>query len=173
MTILMEIMWSRNWFNLLASYMTNLIKREQKQTLLPVSSLGGRIDHLFGDFFSDLGTDLFKHHHHVKNLKVNVSEDDKAYYVEAPLAGFKKENVKINCKDNILSIEAKREDKKEESKKNYYCAECYCGSFFRNFQLPEDVNASKLDAEMKDGLLKITLPKSEKKFPTKTNIAIR
>lgn len=153
--------------------MNNLVNCEQKQQTSITPSLGKRIDHLFGDFFSNFDNSIFKHHHNTKELKVNVSEDTEAYYVEAALAGFGKENVKVDCKHNVLSIEAKKEENKEESKKNYHCVECHYGSFFRNFQLPENINTNKIVADMKDGLLKITLPKSEEKSSTGTGVTIR
>ena len=77
--------------------MTNLIENKDKSSLLPTSSLGRRIDNLFGDFFSDLDVGFFKHHL-FKELKVNISEDGKAYYIEAALPGFEKKDVKLNCK---------------------------------------------------------------------------
>jgi HSP20 family protein len=152
--------------------MSDLIKREGKQTLLPTSSFGKKLDHLFRDFFSEFDRSLFKHDHS-KEPKVNISEDEKAYYVDVALPGYKKEDVKINCERGVLSIEARKEEKKEESKKNCYYSEYSSGSFYRSFQLPSNSNAGKIDAEMKDGLLKIILPKAEEKPAALTNVTIR
>lgn len=164
---------ANNFFNFfLKTIMNNLIKNEEKRPLCAGSSLGKRVNHLIGGLFSDSENSFFRHHH-FKEPKVNVSEDEKAYYLEASLAGFKKEDVKLHCEHSILSVEAKKEEKKEESKKHYHCVECHCGSFFRSFELPGNVNASKIAAEMKDGLLKVTLPKSEAKALSESNVEIR
>ncbi len=152
--------------------MSDLIKREGKQTLLPISSWSKKIDHLFGDFFSEFDKGLFKNSHS-KEPKVNISEDEKAYHVDVALPGYKKEEVKLNCEHGMLSIEVKKEEKKEESKKNYYYSEYSSGSFYRSFQLPSNSNPSKIEAEMKDGLLKITLPKTEENKTTSSHITIR
>lgn len=146
-------------------------KCDNKNSLLPNSYLG-KIDHIFGDFFSDTPFNFFNHNHHRK-LKINILEDEKAYYIEALLAGFKKENVKLSCEHNLLLIEAKKEEKKE-SNKEYRCIECYCGSRQRSFQLPENADADKIDAEMQDGMLKITIQKKKEENHSKeSGITIR
>lgn len=157
--------------------MNNSIKCEDnkcssKESPSPKSYLE-KIDHIFNDFFADTHFNFFNHNHHRK-LRINILEDDKAYYIEALLAGFKKENVKLKCEQSALFIEATKEETKEKSSKDYRCIECYCGSRRRSLQLPENADTSKIDAEMQDGLLKITIQKiPAKKTEKETGIVIR
>ena len=93
---------------------------------------------------------------------VDISEDDNEYIVKAELPEMKKEEIKINVHDDVLSISGERKYEKEEKGKKYHRVERAYGSFMRSFTLPEDADGSKVNAEYKDGLLKVHLPKSEK-----------
>lgn len=156
--------------------MSSLIKRDQS-----VGSLQRRVNDLFDNFFNndfDLSfpRNFGKEFNLINTLqpKVNISEDDKNYYVEAELAGLKKENVKLNCsEDGVLSISAEKREESREEKKNYHCVECSCGSFFRSFALPGNVDRKAIGAEMKDGMLKISLPKGAKEASKATEITIK
>lgn len=91
--------------------------------------------------------------------EVNIYNNNDEYVVVAKLPGVKKEDVSITLKDNSLKISGeKKEDKKE--KENCYLNERYTGKFERNFLLNEKVDSNKIDAEMKNGLLMIKMPKS-------------
>jgi HSP20 family protein len=93
---------------------------------------------------------------------VDIAEDDKEYLIKAELPEVKKEDVKLNIHDNVLSISGERKYEKEEKGKKYHRVERAYGSFIRSFSLPDDADASKVAAEYKDGMLKVHLPKSEK-----------
>lgn len=93
---------------------------------------------------------------------VDIAEDDKEYIVKAEIPDMKKEDIKINVHDDVLSISGDRKYEKEEKGKKYHRVERAYGSFMRSFTLPEDADGSKVNAEYKDGVLKVHLPKSEK-----------
>ena len=93
---------------------------------------------------------------------VDITEDEKEYLVKAELPEMKKEEIKINVQDDVLSISGERKYEKEEKGKKYHRVERAYGSFMRSFTLPEDSDGSKVNAEYKDGVLKVHLPKSEK-----------
>lgn len=93
---------------------------------------------------------------------VDITEDDKEYIVKAEIPDMKKEDIKINVHDDVLSISGDRKYEKEEKGKKYHRVERAYGSFMRSFTLPEDADGSKVNAEYKDGVLKVHLPKSEK-----------
>lgn len=93
----------------------------------------------------------------------DVYETDNEFVVEANLPGVKKENIEIKYVDGYLSIEATLKEDVEEKKRNYYRQERRRGSFVRRFLLPENVDVSKAKASLKDGVLTIRLPKTEKK----------
>ncbi len=156
--------------------MFNSIIKKQANNLTPIQSLQNQIGKLFDNFFDGFEENLMPGNFNlVKNFhpKVNISEDDKAYLVEADLAGLKKEDVKVEYKDNILSIRADKEEKKEEENKNYHRVEYSLGSFCRSFQLPDNVEQKNINAEMKDGVLKITLPKGEQSSSKVNQITIK
>jgi HSP20 family protein len=103
---------------------------------------------------------------------VDISEDDKEYIVKAELPEMKKEEIKINVHDDVLSISGERKYEKEEKGKKYHRVERAYGSFMRSFTLPEDADGSKVNAEYKDGLLKVHLPKSEKAKPKAIEVKV-
>jgi HSP20 family protein len=92
---------------------------------------------------------------------VDITEDDKEYLVKAEIPEIKKEDIKINVHDDVLTLSGERKYEKEEKGKKYHRVERAYGSFLRSFTLPEDADGSKISAEYKDGMLKLHLPKSE------------
>ncbi len=94
-------------------------------------------------------------------FRVDISEDDKAIYIEADLPGVKKEDLKVTIEDNLLTIRAERRAETTENKKNFYRTERVFGSLTRSFTLGENVNAEAIEAHFADGVLKLTLPKVE------------
>lgn len=91
---------------------------------------------------------------------VDVSETDKAYEITAELPGIDEKNVEVKVANGILTIKGEKQDDKEEKQKNYYMRERSFGSFERSFQVPDDVDGDKIEANFKKGVLAVTLPKS-------------
>ncbi|MBK7442996.1 MAG: Hsp20/alpha crystallin family protein [Bacteroidetes bacterium] len=92
---------------------------------------------------------------------VNVIDNEKFYELEVAVPGMHKEDFKVEIKDGLLSIYGERKDEKKEEDKNYTRKEFSCLSFSRMFTLPENVRAGEIDAEYKNGVLNIVLPKKE------------
>lgn len=103
---------------------------------------------------------------------VDISEDEKEYVIKAEVPEMKKEEIKINIHDDVLSISGERKYEKEEKGKKYHRVERAYGSFMRSFTLPEDADGSKVNAEYKDGVLKVHLPKSEKAKPKAIEVKV-
>ena len=101
---------------------------------------------------------------------VDISEDDKEFLVKAELPDVKREDIKVNVENGVLTITGERKFEKEEKGKKYHRIEWSYGSFTRSFTLPEAVKADKVAAEFKDGLLHVRLPKDESAKPK--NIAV-
>ena len=103
---------------------------------------------------------------------VDITEDEKEYIVKAEIPEMKKEDIKISVHDDVLSISGERKYEKEEKGKKYHRVERAYGSFMRNFTLPQDADGSKVNAEYKDGVLKVHLPKSEKANPKAIEVKV-
>lgn len=103
---------------------------------------------------------------------VDVTEDDKEYLVKAELPDLKKEDVKVTVENGELTISGERKFEKEEKGKKYHRIERSYGSFVRSFTLPEAVNGEKVNAEFKDGLLAVHLPKDEKAKPKSVEVKV-
>jgi HSP20 family protein len=103
---------------------------------------------------------------------VDVTEDDKEYVIKAELPEIKKENVKVTVEDGVLSIAGERKFEKEEKDKKYHRIERAYGSFVRSFSFPDDADASKVNAEFKDGVLLVHLVKNEKAQPKTIEVKV-
>ena len=92
---------------------------------------------------------------------VNITESETDYKIEVAAPGLSKDDFKINVENDVLTISSEKKEEKEEKKENVLRKEFgYC-SFKRSFDLNDAVNADKITASHKDGILSITLPKKE------------
>ncbi len=107
------------------------------------------------------------------NPAVDIVEEDQAYQVHVELPGLTKDDIKLNIKDNYLSIsgEKKRESKVEE--KNYQRTERIFGSFQRNFRLSDSVDVDKIEAEFKDGVLNVVIPKKKESLAKQIEVKVK
>ncbi len=99
---------------------------------------------------------------------VNTREDENAYYIEVDLPGVKKEDIKVDIKDNTLTISGERKLKEEVKEDDYYKIETAIGKFSRTFTLPEDADIENIDAKSENGVLEIVIPKKKKEESVKT-----
>jgi HSP20 family protein len=103
---------------------------------------------------------------------VDIIEDDKEWLVKADLPEVKKEDVKVTVENGVLTITGERKFEKEEKDKKYHRIERSYGNFLRSFALPDAADGSKVNAEFKDGVLKVHLPKSEKAKPKAVEVKV-
>lgn len=103
---------------------------------------------------------------------VDISESDTAYLIKGELPGVNKDDVKVTVQNGMLSIQGERRHEREDSSRKYHRVECSYGSFVRSFRMPEDADESKIKAEFKDGMLNVTLPKSERTQRKSVNITV-
>lgn len=97
---------------------------------------------------------------------VDIVEDEKEFVITAEIPQVRKEDVKVTVEDGILVISGERKAEKEVNDKRFHRIERSYGNFQRSFTLAENIDATEVKAEHKDGLLKVHLPKtapSEKK----------
>jgi len=86
-------------------------------------------------------------------------EDEKAVYVKADIAGVNPDDIKLSLDNNVLRISGERKLEKTDEKEGYHRVERAYGSFSRSFVLPDNVENEGIDANYKDGVLTVTLPK--------------
>ncbi len=93
--------------------------------------------------------------------KLDVSGNNNEYEVSIDLPGFSEDDIEIELNGNILTVKGQKEEKNESKEKQYYRIERSSGSFQRTLSLPEDANRDDISANMKNGLLVITIPRKE------------
>ena len=121
-------------------------------------------DTLFDDVFGNWG---------IRNSTyptVNVYEDSKAFYVEAELPGYTSDEVNIDVEKHILHISSEKTEVKDEKK--YVVRERGYIKFNRSFSLPEGINEEAIEAEFKNGIRTVTLPKLPVEKPKKISVKI-
>lgn len=106
---------------------------------------------------------------------VNVSEHKDSFRLSIAVPGMKKEDLEIHIEGNLLTISAEKEASKEKKEEKFTREEYNYSCFSRTFTLPNEVKKDKIDAEYKDGVLSITLPKTEeaRKLAPGTQITIK
>ena len=103
---------------------------------------------------------------------VDIVEDDKEYLIKVELPEVQKENVKVTVEGGTLSISGERKAEKEEKGRKFHRIERYYGSFERSFSVPDDADSSKVNAEFKEGVLRVHLAKSEKARPKQIEVKV-
>lgn len=103
-------------------------------------------------------------------LAVDVTEDAEAVTVKANLPGFAKEDVSIEVHEDVLAIQARRVEEKEEKTATVHRRERHVGAMSRRVLLPAPVVEAGAKAELKDGVLNLRLPKSRERQPRKITI---
>ena len=93
---------------------------------------------------------------------VDITEDKNEYLIKADLPEVKREDLHVTVENGVLTVTGERKFEKEEKDKKYHRVERSYGSFTRSFTLPEDADSAKVNAEFKDGVLKVHVAKLEK-----------
>ncbi len=103
---------------------------------------------------------------------MDVEETDAEYLVKTDLPDLKKEDVKVSIQDGVLSLEGERKQEKEEKTKKYHRVERAYGTFVRRLSVPSDVDQQKVQAEFKDGVLVVHMPKSALAKPRSIDVTV-
>lgn len=102
--------------------------------------------------------------------RFEVKETKDALLIKADMPGVKSEDVDVSVHGNVLTVSGKREQETKKDDEQYHMVERTFGSFTRSFTLPDDIDTKKLEAELKDGVLSLTLPKGPEAKPQKIQI---
>lgn len=92
---------------------------------------------------------------------VDVVEGESEFNVTCELPGIDKKEIDISFAANVLTIKGQKREEKEDKKGKYFKKEIVSGSFQRTLSFPDSVDGDKIKANLKDGILKLTLPKRE------------
>lgn len=103
---------------------------------------------------------------------VDISETPQEYTLRAEIPGMKKEDTKISVNNNVLTLSGEKKSEAKHEDKKYHRVESYYGSFQRSFVLPDSIQSDKVTAAFKDGVLTVTVPKSEKAKEKQVDIKI-
>ena len=104
---------------------------------------------------------------------MDVIETDKGYEITAELPGMSESDVQVVAANGGLTIKGEKKEEKEERKKDYYVSERRYGSFERRLQIPEGVDAEKIEANFKKGVLTVILPKKPEAQKPEKKIEIK
>ena len=102
----------------------------------------------------------------------DIFEDKDNLVVKAELPGMKKEDIEISLHDGSLSISGERKSETKNEDAEVYRSERFFGRFQRTVSLPTQVNSDKVKAQYKDGILTVTLPKTEEAMPKQIDVTV-
>jgi HSP20 family protein len=103
---------------------------------------------------------------------MDVEETENEYRIKADLPEVKKNDVKINLEDGVLTIEGERRQEKEDKNKKFHRVERSYGKFVRRLTVPSDVAQDRISAAFADGVLTVDLPKAPSAKPKNIEVKI-
>jgi len=95
----------------------------------------------------------------------DISETDTEYLIKAELPDVKREDIKVTFEQGLLTVSGERRQEKKQNNENEIRVESFYGSFSRSFSLPDNVDPKGIQAECKDGVLKVRIPKTKPTQP--------
>ena len=104
--------------------------------------------------------------------RVDVHETDKDILLDVEVPGLEKKHIKVEVKDNTLTISGERRYEKKDKDSESCRIERHYGKFARTFALPETVKSDKVSASYKNGVLNLKLPKTEKAIPKEITVNV-
>lgn len=137
-------------------------------------SMRRRMDQLFDDTFRSMegrqSDGNGSNGRGSNSLELDVSEREDQYLIRASLPGVDPEDIDISVHDNMLTISGETQSESESDNDQYHIRERRYGHFSRSIGLPNNVNADDIDADSKNGVLTITLPKKEETKPRRISV---
>lgn len=135
------------------------------------------LGHTMRRFFNDFDNNFLNFTPLVNNgnfmPSVDINEDTNNLYFIAELPGLTKDDVKLTISEGVLTIRGEKKREEEHEDRNYYRMERSYGEFVRQFTLPEGVKEEDIQADFKDGILEIMVPKKEPSKPKEREVPIQ
>jgi HSP20 family protein len=146
-----------------------------------LANLHSAMDRLFGDIFGESWTGMQpgdggrtgqqrQGDRPTYHLPVNVKETESGYLIEAPVPGFRPEDVEVTFTDGVLTINARRQEKKTTEEGNYVRREVAMGHYVRQLTLPAGVQADNIKASFDHGMLRIEVPRAPRPQPRRIEV---
>lgn len=132
--------------------------REEQQ---PIDLWRQEMDRWFDRWFGGPGMAPFEGQWEGFMPRVDVTETENEVNISAELPGIDPQNVDVSVAHNVLTISGEKREEREEKEQNYHRTERSYGSFHRSIELPTEVDADRAAASFKNGLLTVTIPKTE------------
>jgi HSP20 family protein len=158
---------------------------EARRGLRPVEQLRSQVDRLFSDFlrgywhvpFRRSVVDVEPYWRGEIGLSatpaVDIVERDDGYKLTAELPGADEHDVKIEFSQGTLTIEGQKEEDEDDEKQDHFLSERRYGAFHRSFRVPDGVDADKIEASFKNGVLTVMLPKTAEARRKHKTIAVK
>ncbi len=136
-----------------------------------VSSVDRDFDTVFDSFFK---APVFRSEYNCDFMpRIDIVEEKDSISLQIELPGMKKDEIKVVVEDGALTVSGERKQETRDEDTNYIRVERDHGSFSRSFTLPENIDSERVSAEYKDGLLHITMQKTEKAKPKEIAVEIK
>lgn len=144
----------------------NKVAKTTWPSIHPLMSMEKAFDRFFGRTLPSLWSDtpavdtLFEFEG-LRLPSLDLIDRDNEVVVRAEIPGIQKEDIEVSLADNVLTIKGHTSSERKEEKGDYYRHEISSSSFARSVSIPSDVSESKVNANLKNGILEVTLPKSD------------
>lgn len=159
-----------NWFkNEEESESKHLQVSRAGQHYTPLTQLHQEIDRIFDNAFRGFRLPSFEFDNTLSGVNqdvflkpnVDIEASDKEYAITVEVPGVEEDNIKLELADNTLTIKGEKKQESKKKEKDVYRVERSYGSFQRVLSLPEDADQDNIDAQFKNGVLTITLPRKQ------------
>ncbi len=149
-----------------------LVKCNSTKDLFNLESEFNKLFSTYGDKFGISRADEEAYENAKWSPLADISEDEDKYVVKLDLPGIDKEDVKLSFTDGLITISGERKQENEEKNTKYHRVERTYGKYYRSFALPNKIKEDKIDAQFKNGQLKITIPKADEVKPKEIEIKV-
>ncbi|WP_024547410.1 Hsp20/alpha crystallin family protein [Rickettsia gravesii] len=151
----------------------NLPRIRNKSELQTNANKRSYVDDIFNNFFNEIASFSYPVSYNDRMLtpRIDITENESEYNLEVELPGVTQDNIDLKIDSSILTIEGKKAQSAEKKDHNYHMQERYYGSFSRSISLPSNVDEEHVEANFKDGILSIKIPKKEQSKAKKIKIS--
>lgn len=124
----------------------------------------------FSDIMDEFFNDAVRTRRNSFTPSIDISENDNEFVIEVEVPGVDKENIQINMENNLLTISGERKFEEKKETKQYHRLETHYGRFSRSLSLPDNADSESVKASYENGILTITIDKSEKSLKKQIEI---